>query len=264
VAELIRRGAKSLLAAPYDEVAVIHAALKSNGPGVMVDVGAHYGSSLRPFADDGWQVFALEPDPGNRAILLTRAVRWPKVSVDGRAAAERDDDTVTLYTSDISTGISTLRPFHASHRATARVRTVRLDTYLAGIDEVTVLKTDTEGYDLPVLRTFPWDRLRPKAVVCEFEDRKTLPLGYDYKDLADFLLERGYAVLLSEWHPVVEYGQRHRWRSVRRYPTTLADPRAWGNLLGVEPVLAGMALAHANWASRVRLQGRRAAALLRR
>ncbi len=56
-----------------DEIGVVHAVTRERAPGVMVDVGAHYGSSLRPFAKDGWRVFAFEPDPANRQKLEHRA-----------------------------------------------------------------------------------------------------------------------------------------------------------------------------------------------
>jgi len=222
----------------FDEIALVHTVLRPHGPGVMVDVGAHYGGSLRRFADDGWRVYALEPDPRNRAILVRRFGRKPNVIVDARAVSEADGQTVALYTSRVSTGISALTPFHPSHSATDHVQTVRLDTLLAEVDNVTFLKADTEGWDLPVLQTFPWDRLQPLAVMCEFEDRKTVPLGYDYDDLASYLTKLGYVVFTSEWYPVVEYGRRHRWRSMRRYPVPLDDPRAWGNLVAVDPKLA--------------------------
>lgn len=197
----------------------------------MVDVGAFTGSSLGRFAETGWRVIAVEPDPANRAVLTERFGDRPNVRIDPRAIGERDGEQLSFYTSEVSAGISTLAPFHPSHEATTEVETVTLATLLADVDDVTLLKTDTEGWDLPVLRTFPWERLHPIAVVCEFEDRKTVPLGYTFHDLARFLTERDYTVLVSEWYPVVEYGRRHEWRSLRPYPAELADPRGWGNLI---------------------------------
>ena len=235
-------------------MAVLHASLGMTHPGVLVDVGAHFGSSLYRFARDGWRVHAFEPDPANRAVLLRRVSKWPRVVVDDRAIAPRDGETVELYTSDVSSGISALAPFHESHRPTVQVITVRLDTYLLGTDTVTILKTDTEGYDLPVIATFPWERLRPQAVLCEFEDRKTVTHGYTYRELANYLVDRGYDVLVSEWHPVVEYGLRHRWRSLRRYPVQLADASAWGNLIAVEPNLTAAVLRNSGASKRIAMR----------
>lgn len=224
----------------YNEADIAFALAPKSG--TLVDVGAHQGGSLRRFARAGWEVHAFEPDPANRAILERVAASWPRVHVDSRAITERDADEVQLFTSDVSSGISTLTPFHASHTPTTTIRTVRLDSYLVTAQTVTVLKTDAEGHDLPVLRTFPWDRLHPSVVICEFEDRKTIPLGYCYEDLARFLVARGYAVLVSEWWPVAHYGRRHRWRQIERFPTELADPAGWGNLIAVDPPLADHAV----------------------
>jgi len=233
-ANVLRRVWHRVRGPAFDEVAIVHEALRRGGPGLFVDVGAHFGSSLRRFADDGWRVIAIEPDPQNRAVLIDRMQGRPNVTIDGRAISERDGEVRTLYTSDVSSGISALAPFHPSHRATSQVETVRLDTLLASVDLVTAVKTDLEGYDLPALKTFPWQRLHPRAVVSEFEDRKTIPLGYTYHDLGSYLLQQGYSVFVSEWWPVVEYGRRHRWRAFRPYPSDLVDRAAWGNFIAVD------------------------------
>lgn len=244
--------ARDLLGPPsFDEVGIAHRLLGKT-PSVLVDVGAHIGSSLLPFAREGWTIFAFEPDPMNRAVLLENVAGFENVHVDDRAISSRDDDEVALYTSDVSTGISSLSAFHPSHQPTAVVRTVRLDTFLGDLGPVGLLKTDTEGHDLPVLQTYPWasESARPHAVVCEFENRKSEPLGYFFEDLADFLVGQGYVVLVSEWFPIVRYGQLHRWRSVYRYPAALADPAGWGNLIAVEPWQADKALTLAQSAGR--------------
>jgi FkbM family methyltransferase len=206
---------------------------RDGGTGTMIDVGAHFGESLRPFAQAGWQVHAFEPDQENRRALSATVKGFPDVRVDPRAVSDQVLRGVTFYRSEESSGISSLTPFHASHRAADNVvETVTLAVYLdhANVQTVDLLKIDTEGHDLPVLRSFPWLRLQPRAVLCEFEDSKTEALGYDYHDLARFLVAKGYQVMVSEWHPVVRYGSEHRWRAFRRYPTDLPDG-AWGNLL---------------------------------
>ena len=253
VPELLRqvRWAAGSVARPnLEEVAAIHAAVSPQGSGVMVDVGAHFGGSLLRFAADGWEVHAFEPDPSNRDVLVRRVHEMPNVRVDPRAIGEADNVEVPLFTSPISSGISTLHPFHPSHEPTARVSTVRLDTYLRDCDEVTFLKVDAEGHDLQVLRTFPWDRVHPRAILCEFEARKTLRLGYSMDDLASYLQGLGYSVLVSEWLPVRRYGARHRWRSLRLYPCSLRDPAAWGNLIAVEPSLIDAVRRQAKWGAR--------------
>ena len=228
----LMRPARSWLAP--DECLLVYHWLrrKGIGAGVLVDVGACFGSALAAYADAGWTVHAFEPDPANCDRLRATWASAVGVTIDDRAVSDEDGRELPLYTSDVSAGISSLSPFHDSHVASATVRTVTLRRYLreAGVAEVTVLKSDAEGHDLPVLRGFDWEQLTPRVVICEFEDRKTTRNGYDTATLAKFLIDRGFTVLISEWYPVINYGRTHRWKRFQRYPATL-DSDAWGNLI---------------------------------
>lgn len=192
------------------------------------------GATTLPFAEMGWEVHAFEPDSINREHLLAAAASYSNVKVIPAAVSNRPG-TMRLYRSPLSSGISSLSAFHESHEVGEDVEVVTLDDYLsdAVINHVDFLKVDAEGHDLFVLQGVAWRRTRPTAIVCEFEDRKTLPLQYDYRDLAQFLLERSYAVIVSEWHPIEQYGAAHRWRRLHRYPCDLQDENAWGNLIAL-------------------------------
>lgn len=216
----------------FDEVELVRKVLLERG--VMIDVGAHFGSSALPFVKAGWNVHAFEPDPVNRYRLQDAMSEFNNATIIP-AAVSNTSGRMMLYRSEVSTGISSLTSFHESHNPAAEVEVTTLTEYvkateLTGID---FLKIDSEGYDLFVLQGVPWDKLKPKVVVCEFENRKTVPLGYEYQDLAEFLVNKEYDVLVSEWYPIVEYGGNHRWRRLHRYPYRLADNDAWGNLIAV-------------------------------
>lgn len=218
----------------FDEIELLQSLLVSRKhPGLMIDVGACYGGSLEWFAKHDWYIHAFEPDPANREILLGLTRRWPRVSVDPRAVADQCDQGVAFFSSDVSAGISGLSSFHPSHRESARVETTTLARYLEDqrISKVDFLKIDTEGFDLKVLQGVPWAEVMPGAIICEFEDRKTRPLGYDYHQLAQFIQKKGYDVVVSEWYPIEEYGTQHRWKRAARYPVELDDKDAWGNLV---------------------------------
>lgn len=222
--------------------------------GVMVDVGAHHGNALAPFAAAGWQVYAFEPDRTNRKILAASYGIARNVVIDPRAVSDRAAATATLFRSALSSGISSLSAFHESHVASEQIEVTTLadvcDAWaLRAID---FLKIDTEGFDLHVLRGVPWERITPRVIVCEFEDAKTRPLGYAFHDLARELVDHGYRVMVSEWHRIARYGGVHRWRQFSTYPCELVDLDAWGNLIAVreDALFRGVEALCARWNAR--------------
>lgn len=228
---------RSVLKARPGEVNLAYWVLrKYPGSKVMVDVGAHFGTTLKRFAEDGWQVYAFEPDPQNRARLEALAHNFDNVTIDTRAVSNEIKTDQPFFRSEVSSGISGLSSFHASHQEVERVSTITLERFCneRGIKDIDFLKIDTEGYDLFVLKSVPWDTIKPKLIIAEFEDRKTVPLGYTYHDLAKYLTGHGYRVLVSEWYPVVEYGGDHKWRTFAEYPAELlGGEQACGNLIAV-------------------------------
>ena len=229
--------------ARLDEAALMLALARfqTTAPGRLVDVGAHRGGVLAPFAEAGWSVLALEPEAANHAALRTRAAGWPAVTVARLALSDAPAESAALYTAPDSTGVATLSPFLDSHRETDRIPVDTLTAVLDrhGIDRADVLKVDAEGWDLRVLLGLDWDRWRPRLVMAEFENAKTLRLGHSMGDLVALLEGRGYTVLVSEWHPVIRYGTRHDWRRLTPWPPgddePLHDPDGWGNLFALDP-----------------------------
>nr|VFJ43159.1 MAG: methyltransferase, FkbM family [Candidatus Kentron sp. DK] len=215
--------------------------------GVMIDVGAHRGSAFGSFLDQGWRIFAFEPDEKNRAKLLERLAKHKNntlVLLDTRCVSNKSQNGIPFYRSSQSTSISSLSAFHESHIEAQRVDTITLTEFFEDkpLPTVDFLKIDTEGHDLFVLQGFPWDRTKPAIIECEFEDSKTVPLGYTFHDLAGFLVEKGYTIYVSEWHPIIRYGIRHDWRCLKRYPCELEDVKAWGNLLAFRDPIDEQAL----------------------
>ena len=197
--------------------------------GTMIDVGAHWGTSLAPFVNYGWNVYAFEPDLENQRELIRRF--GSQIHIDSRAVSNKPATNVTLYKSQQSTGISSLSPFHESHYAAIGVDVITLTSFIEEqrIKKVDFLKIDTEGYDYFVLQGYPWKKA-PKVILCEFENSKTEPLGYTFNDMAEFLLSKSYELLISEWYPVKAYGTKHEWKRLTSYPCEI-DENAWGNII---------------------------------
>lgn len=217
----------------FDEVRLVNEAFWRVGVrGVMIDVGAHHGSCVAMFANDGWRVFAFEPDDLNRDSLVHAFGAHANVTIDPRAVSDRLEFGKAFFSSEVSTGISGFLAFHESHiqSQTVDVTTLAdvLDEY--SIDHVDLLKIDAEGYDLFVLRGLDWTGDKPDVIVCEFENNKTTRLGYSTDHMAVFLAGVGYEVVVSEWHPIERYGAQHRWKGFRRSTEGLSGD-SWGHLI---------------------------------
>lgn len=224
---------------PDENEIVFHLLVNSDQPSLMIDVGAHHGSSLAPFAEQGWQILAFEPDSINREALSQNFASYSNVIIDHHACSDQIQPEATLYSSAESTGVSGLSAFLDSHQASEKVPVTTLadalESYALSDRTVDYLKVDTEGFDLMVLKGYPWETgQHPRVILCEFEDTKTQPLGYRFDDLANFLVKHDYQLMVSEWYPVKVYGGVHRWRGFAPYPYQLADPNSWGNIFAVK------------------------------
>lgn len=231
------------LSPQYDESKLIEAYFTVRPrTGVMVDVGAHFGSSFKPFLRQGWRVVAIEPDSTKSAKLAT--IVDPNFTLLKKAASDAPAEAAQFFTSPESTGIASLLPFRDSHEPSEKVPVTTLAAELGtlGIRSIDYLKVDTEGYDLSVLRGHDW-AVRPEIILCEFDELKTRSLGHDYRVLGDLLLTEGYAVWMSQWNPIVRYGGTHTWRAITPYPTPIQHPDGWGNFIAATPGTAAGVMA---------------------
>ena len=202
---------------------------------MLFDVGAHFGGFSKPFAEKNWQIHAFEPDPENRVKLEAWAHKFPALMINPNAVADKPATGAKFFKSAESTGISSLSAFTDGHFEGPLVNIVTLEDYCLGhsIEDIDLLKVDTEGHDLFVLKGFPWEKIRPKVIMTEFENKKTIPLGYRYEDMAQYLMAQGYTVFVSEWKPIVRYGIQHDWNRCFMYPGALETEDAWGNFIAL-------------------------------
>ncbi len=222
------------LSLQYDEARVVaDYFIRHARTGVMIDVGAHFGTSLRPYLNQGWRVIAFEPD-STKLDKLRPYLANPNLTFLQAAVGDVASEGVQFYTSPESTGIASLVPFRESHTPSEHVPVVTLRDELTrlGVTSIDYLKIDTEGYDHQVLLGHDWN-VRPDVIMCEFDEIKTRPQHFDFRKLGDLLLSRGYRVYCSQWAPLVRYGSGHAWHSVSAYPCELHHADAWGNFIAV-------------------------------
>jgi FkbM family methyltransferase len=218
-----------------DEIGIVFEVFKKRKDGIMIDVGAHHGSSLRSFMNLGWKIYAFEPDPKNAEQLERVTEGYSNILIFREAVSNIIGKDVAYYTSDVSSGISGLSKFHESHKSTHTVKTIRLRDIVSenAINKIDLLKIDTEGHDLFVLMGYDWNSTEsPECIVCEFEDKKTLPLGYTVVDIVAFLDEKNYKMVISEWYPITEYGANHKWRRfINSDQAAKLSDNSWGNII---------------------------------
>jgi FkbM family methyltransferase len=133
---------------PYEPFQ-LRLALSLVGPGDRVlDVGANVGVYTLPLAPrvgPAGRVYAVEPDPGNFALLRGNVARngYENVVLLDRAAAARTGPA-RLYRSADNQGDHRLSPA-AEPRPSVAVAAVRLDDVLADAAPVALVKLDVQG-----------------------------------------------------------------------------------------------------------------------
>ena len=219
-----------------DEVEVLFNQLKGNKGSkfTMIDVGAHWGTTCYPFAELGWNIHAFEPDNNNRKVLLSNPLS-SKIKIDNRAVSDVDNESLPFFTSDLSSGISSLTKFDKSHIESFTVKTITLKTYCKenSIEKINFLKIDTEGFDLFVLKGFDWNlKSRPELIICEFDEKKTKLNGYNCKSILTFLAGQGYKVCVSSWKKLESYGKGHEWDKFLNFDEAMnSEVLEWGNII---------------------------------
>lgn len=125
-------------------------------PQVLLDVGANKGDWTAQalgltHASKEVHVHAFEPSLATRSMLMARFVERPAVTVHPYALSDTAGEAI-FYSKEDGAGTNSLSP--ASGLNVEVVKLITLDGFLqqAGIDTVSMVKIDTEGFDLLVLR----------------------------------------------------------------------------------------------------------------
>jgi FkbM family methyltransferase len=174
--------------------------------GVVLDVGAKYGSTATWFAERAQQVHAFEPDPANRArlreVLRVRSIR--NVEVVEEAVSDQVG-RATLHRK-AAAGHHSLADVGASPTVgTLVVPTTTVDAHCRrhGIGSISLLKIDVEGFEPEVLRGAS-GLLREQAismVLFEYTPRFYAQRGLSPRAPLDVLQEHGYELFGTDLAP---------------------------------------------------------------
>jgi len=172
--------------------------LLENG-GNFLDIGANFGLFTCTLGGiPGVRSYSIEPF-AKEFIKLQK-----NLSINPRINAQLFN--VAL---DSSHGLLKIEDFKAGNSGTVRIllddeqvdsrrhaiSAVTLQSLLvyAQVSNVTLLKIDVEGYELPVLEGLDWESpLRPRHIITEFTDYSSRAKGVGRKSLWEFLTARGY------------------------------------------------------------------------
>lgn len=181
------------------------ASLANHRPNTVIDVGANVGdwSEMVLGACDEAEVYAFEPVPETYRVLKASTSDWVRFHPRNAALTSSGDPTLRMWAGQHSTLASTLwQPGDTSEPV--EVEALRGDQFCEeqGIEHIDLLKVDTEGHDLDVLKGFRRSLEDGQIDVIQFEF--TLFAIYARTWLADFyaLLDPlGYTIgkLYPDW-----------------------------------------------------------------
>lgn len=182
----------------------------------FIGIGANDGVThdpLYPFIRDfGWRGIMVEPIPEAFAALQRNYVPFDGVALV-HAAIGTSDGQGTIYSVEMTEEHSLKMSLHSSfnkeillrgmqwnpdlaaHVVERTVPIMSFPTLLAKANgaRVDVLKIDTEGYDLEILKSIDLSRLTPQLILAEHAN-----LSKDDKiKMADLLLEHGYRIAMT-------------------------------------------------------------------
>jgi FkbM family methyltransferase len=166
--------------------------LYSHLPGrKAIDIGAHIGEVSNCLLKTGFEVYAFEPYPPSYTRLSERLKDYPAFRAFNLALGATDGELPLYLVTDLSNGRSFDDPtvFHGlarhgmpeglSFHETVQVPVKRLaELHKSGLlpDDISLVKIDTEGYDLEVIRGM--EDHRYPVVSVEFWDTR-IPFASD-------------------------------------------------------------------------------------
>ena len=199
------RGTSQSTVVLHTDLVQLHAicrALESmSTPPTVVEVGAYqgfYATLLGKFIQRlGGRLITIEPNPGNYAILADNIRRngLTDTVIAEQCAIAPTAGVYSLSVDPTEPSQATLATAPSTGRAQVRAEPLARVLERHSIRHVDVLIVDVEGYELPVLRSFPWESVGVGQIFCEFHPYNWASAGYAASDMELFFREHGLACL---------------------------------------------------------------------
>ena len=127
----------------------------SSGTKVLLDVGANRGNwtarALEICGSETVHIHAFEPSMETRSLLSNRFPDNPAVTVQPFALADRVGDA-TFFTAEVGGGTNSLSSSSGGNTEIVQMTTIDRFLESRSIEAISMVKIDTEGFDLLVLR----------------------------------------------------------------------------------------------------------------
>jgi FkbM family methyltransferase len=143
----------------------------------IVDVGANVGATTTYFAAHypDARVFSFEPDPISYRLLQQNTADLPNVSTFNFGLSDQDEQT-SLFLGQIDPATNSLRRsfLNSNEAITVFLKKPQSVFREHGIENIDILKVDTEGNEMPILRALEEMLPRTKVIYLEYhaeEDR---------------------------------------------------------------------------------------------
>lgn len=192
----------------YDWKPSLHNVFPKGQCGLVVDVGANIGLAVAPAASLGWRVLAFEPIPQNveqlRLNLFLNGWTADQVGLVHTGVSESFGNA-TIYAPEGREDNTAMSRTAATRNVGGKAKEfsiplVSLDDYFAGaspdlINDVRLIKVDTQGHEIPVLRGA--QRLlsegpRQFLLFVEVDHKLQKAAGYDPEDVLKFMRSVGW------------------------------------------------------------------------
>jgi FkbM family methyltransferase len=202
-------------------------------PFIVLDIGANVGDWSQPLLDEAHrrrltnlELHAFEPVPETFRVLSNRLQKHPLTNHLHLActAISSRQRTARMSAYQRLGGTSSLDADPLIPEETnVSVETTTMDSYCAAnaIRRIHLMKSDTEGHDMEVLRGAEGLFDEERIMVCQFEYNHRWVFARHYlKDVFEFVRKRPYKVckitprrveVYSTWHPELERFCESNW-----------------------------------------------------